>query len=77
MDMSYQEKSILGSLLAMVVVYGSTSQARCATSAAPTSTAAALGRLIFTVIAIVVIEIVYHIALAIEGASSPRTSATS
>ena len=64
MDLSYQEKSILGSLLAMVVVY---SIYFAATLRNIGREDLGLGRLMLTVIAIVVIEIVYHIALAIEG----------
>jgi len=64
MDLSYQEKSILGSLLAMVVVY---SIYFAATLRNIGREDLGLGRLMLTVIAIVVIEIAYHIALAIEG----------
>jgi hypothetical protein len=72
MDLSYQEKSILGSLLAMVVVYGYyfASALRHIDRAAFDS--ASIGRLMFTVIAIIVIEIVYHIILAIETRPEPK-----
>jgi bacteriorhodopsin len=72
MDMSYQEKSILGSLLAMVVVYGYyfTSALRHLDQSA--FDGGSIGRLLFTVIAIVVIEIVYHIVLAIESKPEPK-----
>lgn len=66
MDISYQEKSILGSLLAIVVVYGFYFAAALRHVAEPEFGSGSLGRLIFAVIAIVVIEIVYHIVLAIE-----------
>lgn len=67
MDMSYQEKSILGSLFAMVVVYSVYFAGTLRDIGRGDFGASSLGRLIFTVIAIVVIEIVYHIVLAIEG----------
>ncbi len=67
MDMSYQEKSILGSLLAMVVVYSVYFAGTLRDIGRADFNGSSLGRLIFTVIAIIVIEIVYHIALAIEG----------
>ena len=72
MDMSYQEKSILGSLLAMVIVYGYyfTNALRHADHAA--FDVGSIGRLMFTVIAIIVIEIVYHIILAIEAKPEPK-----
>lgn len=72
MDLSYQEKSILGSLLAMVIVYGYyfTNALRHADHAA--FDVGSIGRLMFTVIAIIVIEIVYHIILAIEAKPEPK-----
>ena len=66
MELSYQEKSILGSLLAMVLVYGYYFAAALRHVTEPEFGSGSLGRLIFTVIAIVAIEIVYHIVLAIE-----------
>lgn len=66
MDLSYQEKSIAGSLIAMIVVYGYYFAATLR-NIGREDLGGSLGRLIFTVIAIIVIEIVYHIALAIEG----------
>ena len=72
MDLSYQEKSILGSLLAMVIVYGYyfADALRHADHAA--FDVRSIGRLMFTVIAIIVIEIVYHIILAIESKPEPK-----
>lgn len=67
MDLSYQEKSILGSLVAMVVVYSIYFAGTLRDMGRGDFGGSSLGRLIGTVIAIVVIEIVYHIALAIEG----------
>ena len=67
MDLSYQEKSILGSLLAMVVVYSVYFAGTLRDLGRPEFNGSNLGRLIFTVIAIVVIEIVYHIVIAIQG----------
>lgn len=67
MDMSYQEKSILGSLLAMVVVYTIYFAGTLREIGRADFSGGSLGRLIFTVIAIIVIEIVYHIVLALEG----------
>ena len=67
MDLSYQEKSILGSLLAMVVVYSVYFAGTLRDIGRAEFNGSGLGRLILTVIAIVVIEIVYHIVLAIEG----------
>jgi hypothetical protein len=72
MDLSYQEKSILGSLLAMVVVYGYYFANTLRHVGQPEFDGASLGRLIFTVVAIIVIEIVYHIVLALE--SRPEAS---
>jgi hypothetical protein len=70
MDLSYQEKSILGTLLATVVVYGYyfTSALRHAGE----FDAGSIGRFIFAVIAIVVIQIVYHIVLALESKPEPK-----
>lgn len=69
MDMSYQEKSIAGSLLAMLVVYGYYFAAVLRHSG---QVGFAVGRLIFTVIAIIVIEIAYHIALALQSRPEPK-----
>jgi hypothetical protein len=65
MDMSYQEKSIAGSLVAMLVVYGYYFAAVLRNAGQSEFGGTALGRLIFAVIAIIVIEIVYHIALSV------------
>ena len=62
-DMSYQEKSIAGSLLAMLVVYGYYFAAVLRNIGQGEFAGSVLGRLITAVIAIIVIEIVYHIVL--------------
>jgi hypothetical protein len=72
MDLSYQEKSILGSLLAMVVVYGYYFASALRHIDHVAFDSASIGRLMFTVIAIIVIEIVYHIILAIESRPEPK-----
>jgi hypothetical protein len=72
MDMSYQEKSIAGSLLAMLVVYGYYLAAVLHHMGEPTFAAAGLGRLIWAVIAIIVIQIVYQIALAVGDHPEPK-----
>jgi len=69
MDLSYQEKSILGSLLAMVVVYGYYFAAVLRDASRPGFN---VGRLVLAVIAIIVIEIVYHIVLALESKPEPK-----
>ena len=69
MDMSYQEKSIAGSLLAMLVVYGYYFAAVLRHSG---QLDFALGRLIFAVVAIIVIEIVYHILLSLQTKPEPK-----
>ncbi|MGC2111249.1 MAG: hypothetical protein WA655_17170 [Candidatus Korobacteraceae bacterium] len=66
MDLSYQEKSILGSLLAMVAIYGYYFANTLRHVGEPQFEGGTLGRLIITVIALIVVEIVYHIVLAIE-----------
>jgi hypothetical protein len=66
MDLSYQEKSIVGSLLAMVVVYGYYF-ATTLRNIGREDLGGSLGRMIFAVIAIIVIQIVYQIVLSIEG----------
>ena len=69
MDLSYQEKSILGSLITIVVVYGYYFAAVLRDAGQPEFN---LGRLVLAVIAIIVIEIVYHIVLAIESKPEPK-----
>jgi len=66
MDLSYQEKSILGSLLALVVVYGYYFTATFR-NIGREDLGGSLGRLLFAIIATIVIQIVYQIALSIEG----------
>jgi hypothetical protein len=72
MDLSYQEKSILGNLLATLVVYGYYFANALSRAAQAESNALKIGRLIFTVIAIVAIQIVYHIILALEAKPEPK-----
>ena len=70
MDLSYQEKSILGTFLAMVVVFGAyfASVVRdISRTGFDGSVSGIVGRLVMAVVAIVVIEIVYHIVLALES----------
>jgi len=74
MDLSYQEKSILGSLLAVTVVYGLYFAGVLRDMGRPDFDGASfpLGRLVGAVVAIVIIEIVYHIILAVESKPEPR-----
>src|ERR1022692_3399050 len=72
LDMSYQEKSILGSLAAMLVVYGYYFSAALRDGGGREFGNGSLGRLIFAVIALVVIQVVYHIALALESHPEPK-----
>jgi hypothetical protein len=72
MDLSYQEKSILGSLLALVVVYGYYFAAVLRDASRPEFNGASVGRLVLAVIAIIVIEIAYHIVLALESKPEPK-----
>jgi hypothetical protein len=67
MDMSYQEKSIAGSLVAMLVVYGYYFAAVLRRAGEPQFGSSAMGRLIAAVVAIIVIEIAFHIGLALES----------
>ena len=71
-DMSYQEKSILGSLAAMVVVYGYYFGATLRDAGRREFGDGRLGRLILAVIALIVIQVVYHIALALESRTEPK-----
>jgi|SRR5208282_2214281 len=72
MDLSYQEKSILGSLLAFVVVFGYYFAAVLRDLSRPDFDGGTVGRLVAAVIAIIVIEIVYHIVLALESKPEPK-----
>ncbi len=72
MDMSYQEKSILGSLLAMVIVYGYYFAGVLRRLGHPEFDAGSVGRLIVAIIAIIVISIVYNIVLALESKPEPK-----
>jgi hypothetical protein len=67
MEMSYQEKSIAGSLIALLVVYGYYFVAVLRNMGQAEFAGSALGRLVMAVAAIIVIEIVYHIILALEA----------
>jgi hypothetical protein len=72
MEMSYQEKSIAGSLAAMLVVYGYYFAAVLRDMGQPQFAGTGLGRLILAVIAIVVIQVVYQIVLALESKPEPK-----
>jgi len=72
MDLSYQEKSILGSLAAMVVVYGYYFASVLHDTSQPALGGGSVARLVFAVVAIIVIEIVYHIVLAVETKVEPQ-----
>ncbi len=72
MDMSYQEKSIIGSLIAMLVVYGYYFAAVLRDAGRPEFAGTGLGRLILAVIAIIVIQIVYQIVLALDSKPEPK-----
>lgn len=65
MELSYQEKSIAGSLVAILLVYGYYFAAVLRNAGQAEFAGSALGRLIAAVIAIIVIEIVYHIILSV------------
>ncbi|MDR3748491.1 MAG: hypothetical protein P4M04_10100 [Acidobacteriota bacterium] len=71
-DLSYQEKSVWGTLAAMVVVYGYYFSAALHDVGRPEFGTGSLGRLIFAVIALIVIQVVYHIALALESRPEPK-----
>jgi hypothetical protein len=66
-DMSYQEKSILGSLAAIVVVYGYYFVSVLRDGGGAGFGGRLVGRLMGTVILLVIIEIVYHITVAVES----------
>jgi hypothetical protein len=72
MDLSYQEKSIAGSLMVMLLVYGYYFAGVLHHVGEPQFGASGLARLIWAVIAIVVIQIVYQIALALESHPEPK-----
>ncbi len=72
MDMSYQEKSIAGSLVATLLVYGYYFAGVLRKIGEPTFAGTGLGRLILAVIAIIVIQVVYQIALAVESHPEPK-----
>ncbi len=74
MDLSYQEKSILGSLLAVAVVFGYYFASVLRDIGRPEfdGNSLPIGRLVLAVVAIVVIEIVYHIVLALESKPEPK-----
>jgi len=70
MEMSYQEKSITGSLIAILLAYGYYFAAVLRHLGEPELVGSTLGRLILAVIVLVVIEIIYHIAL--SAAAKPE-----
>jgi hypothetical protein len=70
MELSYQEKSIWGSLAAIVIAYGYYFSATLREFGR--SENANLGRLVLAVIMIVVIETVYQIVLAIASKEEPK-----
>ena len=72
MDLSYQEKSILGSLLAMVIVYGYYFANALRHAGEPEFGSGGIGRLILAVTAIIVIQIVYQIILALDSKPEPK-----
>ena len=74
MDLSYEEKSILGSLLAVAVVFGYYFASVLRDMNRPDFNGASLplGRLVLAVIVIVVIEIVYHILVALGSKPEPK-----
>ena len=72
MDLSYQEKSILGSLLALIVAYGFYFGAMLRHLGERGAESDSLGRLVLAVIVIIVIETVYNIVLALESKPQPR-----
>jgi len=72
MDLSYQEKSILGSLVAIVVVYGYYFATTLRHFGQASTESASLGRLVLAIVAIIVIETVYHIVLALESKPQPK-----
>ena len=72
MDLSYQEKGILGSLVAMVAVYGYYFASVLRDTSHPEFGGGSLARLVFAVVVIIVIEIVYHIVLALESKPEPK-----
>jgi hypothetical protein len=72
MDMSYQEKSILGSLIAVVAVYGYYFASVLRDASRPEFDGGNVARLVFTVVALVVIEVIYHIVLALESKVEPK-----
>ena len=68
MDLSFQEKSLLGSLLATIVVFGIYFFRIFARgSRAPLEAGSVLGLMVGTVIALIVIQVVLHALLAATG----------
>jgi len=72
MDLSYQEKSVLGSLVALIVAYGFYFGAMLRHLGERGAEGASLGRLVVAVIVIIVIETVYNIVLALETKPQPK-----
>ena len=71
MDLSYQEKSIFGSLVAVMLVYGGYFAASFRDFGETDFDGAAVARLTMTVIAIIVIEVVFQVVLAIAARHQP------
>lgn len=69
MELSYQEKSIFGSLFALIVAYGSYFSAMVRHWGDETGS---LGRLVLAVVVIVMIETVYNIVLAVDSKPQPK-----
>ena len=69
--MSYREKSLLGSLVAILVIYGYYFATVLRNVGQPEFVVAGLGRLFLAVMAIIVIEIAYHIILALQDKPEP------
>jgi hypothetical protein len=72
MDLSYQEKSILGSVFALIVAYGFYFGTMFRHLGERGAEGEGLGRLILAVIVIIVIETVYNIVLALESKPQPK-----
>ena len=70
--MSYQEKSTLGSLLAMLIIYSFYFAGVVHHRGDASYDGKSLARLMATVVALIVVEIVYHIILAIGWKAEPK-----
>jgi hypothetical protein len=72
MNLSYREKSIAGSLITTVLVYGYYFAAVFTNNRPADFNRLAVGRLIAAVFVIVVIEVVYHIVIALSSRVEPK-----